>query len=495
MHFDLHADVVIVGGGLAGLTCAIGLRDCGLSIALLEETETLGGRARSWVDRVSGDVIDIGPHILLSEYPNMRSLLQVLGTHDRILWQTDKLIRLVDDDESIDMYVHPLTPPLHLLPSIAKIPSLSLHDKLSNRSVTWLAMQLGEEEILEFDRLSAAELLREREVSPRFIEWFWASACMSLINVPLEECSAGALLRVYAQLISHRGYQFGFAKCGLGELYAPAALQMTTNAGGRVHMQSRVTALIEHGGAVRGVVLADGTRIAASHCVLAVPPQVVAQLLPAAMAEQHGFGASTAFEPCPYISVYLWLDRKLSIEKFWYRLWRPENLNSDFYDLSNIRCGWSERPSVIASNIIYSHRANDMSDAEIVSGTMRELMQAMPTAEGAAVLHSVVNRIAMAIPCPAPGSESRRPETRTAIPGLLLAGDWTRTQLPACMESAVRSGWLAAEQIWDAVGQPRELARSMQPPQGLAGLVQRHSQRAPPVPSPLPDDGQGESCL
>jgi hypothetical protein len=44
-----------------------------------------------------------------------------------------------------------------------------------------------------------------------------------------------------------------------------------------------------------------------------------------------------------------------------------KRLNTDFYDLSNIRRGWSERPSVIASNIICSHRARGMSNEEIVA--------------------------------------------------------------------------------------------------------------------------------
>ena len=46
-----------------------------------------------------------------------------------------------------------------------------------------------------------------------------------------------------------------------------------------------------------------------------------------------------------------------------------------------------------------------------------------------------------------PGLETLRPRTRTAIRNLYLAGDWTRSGWPATMESAVRSGYLAAEAI------------------------------------------------
>jgi uncharacterized protein with NAD-binding domain and iron-sulfur cluster len=47
----------------------------------------------------------------------------------------------------------------------------------------------------------------------------------------------------------------------------------------------------------------------------------------------------------------------------------------------------------------------------------------------------------------AAGTYHRRPETRSPIPGLFLAGDWVRTGLPATIESAVQSGHDAARAI------------------------------------------------
>jgi 15-cis-phytoene desaturase len=471
-----HADVVVVGGGLAGLACGVALCDSGLRVVLLEASDNLGGRARSWTDAATGDVIDIGPHVLLSEYPNMLALLTMLGTRDSVHWQTGKLLRLIDDRRAIDMYQRPLTPPLHLLPSIAKIGALSLRDKASNRRITWFAMQLTQDDFIALDDMTAMQLLRRYGVTQRFIEWFWASVCMSILNAPLEKCSAGALMRVYSQLIGRRGYRFGFAGGGLAELYAPAARRFMDERGGDIRLRARASSLIEQDGAIRGVALENGARIHAPHCVLAIPPADLAQIASPALARSGCTQLARWFEPCPYISVYLWLDRKLSQEKFWYRLWRPGHLNCDFYDLSNIRSQWRDRPALVASNIIYSHRAHDLSDAAIVAATHRELSLAVPAANDAAIVHAVVNRIPMAIVCPTPGFEARRPAA-AALPGLLLAGDWTRTDLPSCMESAVRSGWLAADQILAQRGRPRSYARSLNPPQGLAGLVQRWAER------------------
>jgi len=56
---------------------------------------------------------------------------------------------------------------------------------------------------------------------------------------------------------------------------------------------------------------------------------------------------------------------------------------------------------------------------------------------------------------PKPGVEAFRPVSQTRVPRLFLAGDWTRTGWPATMEGAVRSGYLAAEAVTQAAGQPQ----------------------------------------
>src|SRR5687767_9563755 len=135
----MHSDVVIVGGGLAGLACAVALRDSGMRVSLFESSHLLGGRACSWADAHTGDVIDLGPHIVLTEHRNMLALLDVLGTRDRIVWETDRLIRLREGAHATDMHLRSLPAPLHLLPSFVAARSVSCADMLSNRRVLAIA--------------------------------------------------------------------------------------------------------------------------------------------------------------------------------------------------------------------------------------------------------------------------------------------------------------------------------------------------------------------
>lgn len=470
----MYTDVLIIGGGIAGLACGVGLCGNRLRVVVVEQSAALGGRARSWVDRETGDVVDIGPHILLSEYRNMLRLLELLGTRERIAWRTDRFITLFEKPHAVPVRMGRLPAPLHFVRSILSAPTISIADANSNARTTWTAMRLTEDDVQRLDGVAAADFLRGQGVTKRFRDWFWASTAMSIMNVPLERCSAGALLRFYQLLLGHNDLRMGFPAIGLSELYVPQATRRIEADGGRILTQSGVKRLTGADGAPVGAVLADGTRVDARWCVSAVPPQSLGEILPPEWrGRDPAFAELSAFEPSPYVSTYLWFDRKLTREPSWARVWSPSNLNYDSYDLSNIRSGWEARPSVIASNIIYSHRADGMSDEAIVDATRREIAEYLPEAAWSTLRHARVHRIPMAIPCPFPGTERKRPPTRTALPGLLLAGDWTRTGFPACMESAVRSGWLAAEQILAEAGRPRRLALGLDAREGITGLVQR----------------------
>src|SRR5262249_8678561 len=131
----------------------------------------------------------------------------------------------------------------------------------------------------------------------------------------------------------------------------------------------------------------------------------------------------------------------------------------DFYDLSNINRGWSDRPSVIASNIIHAGAVWDLSDDQIVATTVAELAEYLPEAARATITHAVVHRIPMALPCPYVGAERLGVDTVTPIDGLVLAGDWLQTGLPPSMESACFSGWRAAEVVLAAEGRNMTLAQ------------------------------------
>jgi 15-cis-phytoene desaturase len=308
---------------------------------------------------------------------------------------------------------------------------------------------------------------------------------MMVCNVPLERCSAASLLRIHAQLSGYKELHFGFGAVGLGELYTDQATKLIEDAGGRVLTGTMVTALLLDRRA-DGVLLEDGSKLFAETVVSAVPPWQLFDMLPPSLAAQAPFEDVGDVEPSPYISCYLWFDRELKTERFFSHLWSPRRLNYDFYDLCQIRQGWQSRPTVIASNIIYSHRAQGMTDEEIVRETVGEIAEFAPLAAQAKVVHADIHRIPMAVPCPVPGFERKRPPARSPVPGLVLAGDWPRTHMPCTMEGAVKSGFTAAEQVLAERGQEASFAIPSRTYDGVAGMVRSATARKHGV-SPKPE--------
>jgi 15-cis-phytoene desaturase len=469
----MNDDAIVVGSGVAGLRCALALADAGLRVTVLEATAHAGGRAASWIDETMGQQVDIGPHVVSSEHRNFLSMLTRLGTVDQIQWQRSPLVTLVDGEGALHMPKTFGPVPLHglaLLPRALR--RLSWRDRLSHLRLAWRAARVNEEQLRDLDLENALDWLRAAGVRPRAIDWFWRSVTLALLNVPLEHCSAAALMRVYRLMLGRSGWHFGFPKLALAQLYVPGSCRAVLRSGGQVLFGARVQRLLLQDRQLAGLQTTDGNQFAASRCVLAIPPQELAALIAASDAPMLQSLANVArcFRPSGYQSTYIWYDRPVTSERFWARTWSLQGLNTDFYNLSAIRPGPAGRPSLIACNAIGPQVRADWPDHRIVEETVREIAEFAPMARQARVLHARVHRTPMGIPQPRPGIEVMRPPVTTALPGLWIAGDWTDTRLPCSMESAARSGALAAEAVLARDGRVVKLAVDAPETKGLVGL-------------------------
>ena len=115
-----------------------------------------------------------------------------------------------------------------------------------------------------------------------------------------------------------------------------------------------------------------------------------------------------------------------------------------------------------------SHGLSEKSQSEIVELCRSELASILPASKTATLTRSVVVREAAATFSPRPGCDRWRPSQKTPIRNFFIAGDWTQTGWPATMESAVRSGYLAAEGILALEGRPAQLVRPELPATGFA---------------------------
>jgi len=122
--------VLVVGGGLAGLTAACELADAGMRVTLIEKRPFLGGRAYSYQDKGSGLEVDNGQHVFLGCCAEYIRFLKRLGVYRQTHLQKRMRVRVIDKvwGESV-LRSASLPAPLHLLPSLLRFRSLSPTEK------------------------------------------------------------------------------------------------------------------------------------------------------------------------------------------------------------------------------------------------------------------------------------------------------------------------------------------------------------------------------
>jgi squalene-associated FAD-dependent desaturase len=467
----IESDVIVVGGGLAGLASAVALSDAGLRVTVLEAQKALGGRARSWRHAPSGDVVDTAAQVIHSEQRNLLRLVERLGTGGRIAWLPG-LATLATAPRPTTLQHRRWPLPLSLVPDLARMPGLSWLDLLSSLRAVCRSLRYTERDAGDLDAVSGREWLQRCGVAPAAVDLLWRPLAASALYAPLEQCSAAALARVHAMLLGERQLHFGVPRVGLSDLYVAPAVAAIEHAGGRVLSGAPVMRLVPSEAGHR-VMLKGGTELAARHVVLAVPPYELDQLVP-------GLVDLAYFPPSSATRILLWFDRPLTKERLWFAPWGENRLNCCFQDLSNARSALSGRDAVIAGTMIDSERLAIFSDQELVSMTINEIAEFAPRAQRAQLVHREVLRLPLAVSRPVPGSERHRPPAVTRLPRVFLAGDWTRTRLPGSLDSAARSGALAAERVLEAVGRPRQLAVSPHLP---GSVPRRRTEARGPHPS------------
>lgn len=456
-------DVVVVGGGIAGITTALGVAKRGLTVTLLERGPRLAGRARSWLDPKTKDPVPIGPHVFVDCYWAVFKLLEELGTGDRVVWQKDPRLFMtwVDGQKETEIRYAPLPAPIShspgLLNMIRDYPELEQADVQSNLAVTLYAFNLSEAQLLELDDETAVSLLRRFNVTERFINRFYAFMAHAIFNVPIEELSACALLRFYRLLAGKDLLKIGFPDCGLGELFTPAE-RVLKELGADVRLRTRVVSLEGSKGQCDGVVLESGEILRPRvGVVMTLPAYHMADLLRKEWMDSPRILAATQMKPCAYICVYFWFDKKLTDKDFWARTFSEESLTCDWYDFSNIYKGWEGKPSFIGTNLIdtSARDAGTLTDEDVLDGTFKELCEYLPEARNCKLLHTQVTRVPCAIHRPVVGTEKARlPPGRSAdVKKLFFAGDWTATELPYCMDSAAHAGWKCAKSVLDVAAE------------------------------------------
>lgn len=437
-------EILILGGGFAGLAAGVALSGAGHRVRLLEQKPHLGGRARSFLDPTTGSVVDNGQHIFMGCYHATVRFLQEIGSLDSVRFQPRLTVHFLERDGRLSLLECPnLPPPWHLLVGVLRSKSFSASEKFE---VFRLGRALKSAANSEQDpeRLTVDEWLGKLGQSERLRRNFWDLLCIAALNEDPKIAAAVLFDRVLhlALFRSPADSRIGLARVGLGDCYTQAAAATIASRGGRVEPGRSVASLLIADSVCRGVRLADGGTIEARTVVSAVPWYEFVRILPGELLRSEpSFTNILSLRPAPIISINLWLDRPVTELEF---VGLRGTTIQWLFNKGRIFGSGENYVSLVLSG---AHAHIGRPKEELLAVAWRELGELLPAVRQAKLVHSLVIKERLATFSPSIDAEAVRPRATTPVRGLFLAGDWTATGLPATIEGAVQSGYAAGQAV------------------------------------------------
>ena len=439
--------VVVIGGGLAGITAALALAQAKHEVTLLEAKPKLGGATMSF--NRDGLVVDTGQHIFLRCCTAYRGLLDRLGMTAHAPLQPRFDVTVLSPGKKAVMKRRRIPAPLHMLPALLGYPFLNTPERL-RLALAALAFKRLDEADPKTDEIRLGDWLEAHGQDERTRRVLWDLFSVSSLNVPGDDASlALAAVVVKTGLLGEAdAADIGVPTLPLGELHGTAAARLLGKLGATVRVQTKVVAidpkgegefLIRLGRDGADPVADEGDVILADAVVLAVPHEQAAKLIPVGALPAETVDGWSGLGAAPIVNVHVIYDRKVMDMPFAAGVDSPVQWVFDRTRISGMHARGDDGQYLAISLSAADEYAN-VPVAELREKFVPALAELFPAARDATVTEFFVTREKRATFRGLPGTAKLRPKAATGLPGLVLAGSWTDTGWPDTMEGAVRSG-------------------------------------------------------
>jgi squalene-associated FAD-dependent desaturase len=441
--------VLIIGGGLAGLAAAQALAPRGFRVTLLEARNRLGGRASSFSDAATGQLIDACQHVSMGCCTNLAHFCKKSGIAH--LMQREPCLYFMTPDRRVSRFRADAWPaPLHLLRSFAGAHYLSIGEKLR---VAWGLIQLRR--CNADDDPPFQDWLVKQKQTPRSIERFWGLVLVSALNETPDRIGLKYARKVFVDgFMKHpRGFEIEIPSVPLGQLYGDELIGRLRERHVDVQFQQAARSFHVDANRIVGVEIRDGKSLTADWYIAAVPFDRLLSLLPVQAVEKHAaFANLRQLETSPITSVHCWFDRSATDLP---HIVLMDSVGQWIFNRGETAAGeWYLQVVVSAAR-----QLRGLGHDEVERRVIAELRERLPKLADARLLRARVVTEHAATFSAVPGVDRFRPAQGSPLENLLLAGDWTNTGWPATMEGAVRSGYLAAEALLERAGRREKLVQ------------------------------------
>ncbi|MDQ2725087.1 MAG: hydroxysqualene dehydroxylase HpnE [Actinomycetota bacterium] len=451
--------VVVVGGGLAGLSAALHCADAGARVTVLERRRRLGGL--TWSFDHDGLSVDNGQHVFLRCCEAYLGFLERIGSAGDVTLQNQLDITVIRPASPAGrrrqgrITRNNLPAPAHLAASLLAYPLLSIADR-ARLGLAVLPLRRLDLDDPALDAQTFGSWLAAHGQSVMAVTALWDLITVATVNLPAAEESLAMGAKVFQTglLTEASAADIGWSQIPLGVLHGQRAAAALDRVGAEVAYGEKVVRIDPvspvasfHDDRRRGhdgfVIRTANRTLAADSVVVALPHQAVASVLPPGTAAHQDRLAELGTSAI--VDVHLTYDRPVTDLPFLAGVNTPLQWLFDRTASSGLAPGArAGSPQYLAVSLSAADDAMGRHPDELIAEAAGELPRLLPAAAGARLTASLVTKERTATFRAVPGTASLRCPSRTRIPGLWLAGAWTDTGWPATMEGACRSGRTAA---------------------------------------------------
>lgn len=418
-----YLNPAIIGGGYAGMAAAVELTAQGIPVTVFESARQLGGRARGVLHNDTR--LDNGQHLLLGCYHETQRLIELVGGH-----LNQDFLRLplqLDLHGEFSLRAPRLPAPLHLLIALLKAHGLTWNERMA--AVRFMLRLRSMDFRLPKD-MTVTELLATHKQDADLTFKLWEPLCIAALNTPVDKASAQVLLNVLRDALNRTRADSDMLlpRIDFTALFPQRAAAFIEQNGGKVHLSCGADSIVPKEGGIE-LAAANGTHFF-SHVICAAPAGIAEKLL-RPIAELAGVAAQIgALDHQPIYTVYLQYPAHVTLPHPMLGLHR--RLSQWLFDKGQIAGQKGLLAAVISAEGIHQ----ELSQEQLARKVIAELGVEFGISEQPEWFRVIAEKRATF--CCAPGLH--RPAQQTALPSLLLAGDYTAGDYPATLEGAVLSG-------------------------------------------------------
>jgi len=424
----MQKKVIIIGGGFAGLTAAAYLAKNNFKVTLLESSPKLGGRAYSFLNTETNTEIDNGQHILMGCYKNTLKFLSLIGASKNFYFQKRLEVNFVKQGfKLLPLKSAPLLYPLNLIFGLINFKAINIWDRLNLLKV-FLKLPFYSKD--KFSEINIMEWIKIENQTQDAQNAFWKILAIGALNTNLENASARIFIEILKQIFlnGNSSATIILPKSGLSESYCKNAEEFIKKNGGQINLSESVEKLIFNDSDVKSVETSKQIYYNFDFVVSTIPAFALERII----GKESKF-IFPDFEYSSILNIHIWLKKNII----------PEG----FFGLIDSPMHWLfKKGSHLNIVISDANKLVNMSDEELMS-TVKSEMQKFFMLDPELILNYKIIKEKRATFIPSNDVINKRPNQKTRIDNLILAGDWVDTSLPSTIESAVKSGRIAAELV------------------------------------------------